>query len=336
MPDPIAPPAPAAAPADQRNAKSVANNIVNGIHNRANGSSTDKGQDGQQPPIAPPDPNAGKEKYDVDGKEVWLTPQQARAYVQKGIAFEPKVTQLGHLQNEMGQFLKTLSTDPLKILSDKRIGMTPEIVLDKIFANGNITDATKEKIGKWYYENVVAPLKMSPEERRLAELEKENEGYKSKEQQEADAKVRGENIQKIQAAMNQIKANIGEAMKESGLPSNDTPLGAEMARMVAEVMKLAHSNRQSITPKQAIEHVKSRIKGVQQAFYDHLDGEALVKELGEANAEKVKQYFLKLVKATGGSQQPPQNRQHSTPRGERKTINQDDFHEYLEELKKKG
>lgn len=332
MPDPIIPATPA--PTDQRDSKAVAQNLVNGIHNKALGRT--------QPPetpagTPPPDPNAGKEKYTVDGKDVWLTPEQARGYVQKGIAFEPKVTQLSHLQNEMGQFLQTLSTDPLKILTDKRIGMSPEKVLEKIFASGQISEQLKESVGKWYYENVVAPMKMTPEERRAAELEKENAKYRTKEQQAADEAIRTENRQKFEAARNQIKAMIGEAMKESGLPNNDSLLGTEMARMVAYELKAAHFRREAITPKQAIEEVKAKMRTVQRAFYDHLDGENLVKELGEANVEKVKQFLLKLVKPPAGGNPLNGNRLPSTLRnGERKTINLDDFHDQLAELKKKG
>lgn len=329
MADPIAPAAPV-----QQDAKAIAGNIIKGITDKSNGTKpADPRQNGQQP-TPPADPNAGKEKYAVDGREIWLTPDQARAYVQKGISFEPKVSQLANLQHETNQFLKTLANDPMKILTDKRIGLTPEAVMSKIFSSGHISDEMKESAGKWYYENVVAPMKMTPEERKLLELQKENDKYKTKEQMVNDLRIIEENKAKVFAAMNQIKANIAEAMKDSGLPDNNTPLGAEMARMVADVMRVSSKNGQSITPKQAIEHVKKRIKEVQSAWYDNLDEEQLVAELGEKNAEKVKKYFLKLVKEAD-------KKSTNTPRtnsrvGERKVITPDDMHDYLEELKKKG
>jgi hypothetical protein len=332
MPDPIqTAPAPT-----QVDPKTVANNISKGIQDKANGKApSSQPQENGQTPVPAIDPNAGKEKYVVDGKEIWLTPEQARAYVQKGISFEPKVDQLHYLQKETNQFLQTLATDPLKILTDKRIGMTPEAVMEKIFSSGQISDEMKEKVGKWYYDNVVEPLKMTPEQLKAREDAK----YRSeRERQDAAAKdmaIKQDNQRRVELALNQIKAQIGEAMKESGLPSNDTPLGAEMARMVADVMRLAQFQRQSITPKQAIELVKTRIKSVQASYYDHLDEEALVKELGEKNAEKVKKYFLKLVKEAEKKPIVPLGKPVAR-NGERKTITPDDMADYLAELKRKG
>lgn len=316
--------------------KSTASNIIKGIQEKANGRPAAAPPINNAPPAAPADPNAGKEKYVVDGKEVWITPEQRTAWVQKGISFEPKVTQLAHLQNETQQFLKTLSQDPLKILTDKRIGMTPEAVMEKIFASGQISDQMKERVGKWYYENVVEPMKLSPEELEARENKKKLSTYEQQEKSRQENMIKQENQQRVNQAMSQISANISEAMKESGLPNNDTEIGAEMARMVADVMRISHFQRQAITPKQAIEFVKKRIKTVQSAYYDSLEGEALAKELGDVNTEKIKKYLLKLV---DGAKPPVISK--GTPHalrgsGERKTISNDDFHDYLAELKKQG
>lgn len=319
-----------------RDASTTANNIVQGISSKANGKAPQPTETNNGKTPAPVDPNAGKEKYTVDGKDIWLSPEQARAYTQKGIAFEPKVTQLGHLQNEIGSFMKQLASDPLKILTDKRIGMTPEAVLEKIFAAGNISDAAKEKVGQWYYENVVEPMKLSPEELKARENAKYRE---ERERQDASAKdmaIKEENQRRVDMALGQIKSQIAEAMKESGLPTIDSPLGTFMSRRVADVMRLGYLQRQTVTPKDAIEHVKQELKSIQSSWYDHLDEDALVKELGEKNAEKVKKYFLKLVKDS--EKKIPKNQKMPSPAksGERKTISTDDMADYLAALKKEN
>lgn len=325
--------APAAAPVDS---KTIAGNIVQGIQRKADGKAPEPSAD--KAPTPPIDPNAGKKKYAVEGKEVWLTPEDADRYVQKGLAFEPKVTQLGHLQNEVGQFLKTLSQDPLKVLTDKRIGLTPDAVLDKLLSSGMINEQAAEKIGKWYYENVVHKMRdpeayeRAQKDKRLTEYEQREKAERENAQKKA---LEAENAKRIEAAMIQIKAEISEAMKDSGLPTNDSPLGVKMARMVADVMRVAKRNQQAITPKQAIEHVKQELKDIQRAYFDHLEGDALIQEIGEANAEKVKKYFLKLVKDQNGVQ--PENKQPSTRKtGERKILSQDEFRDYLDGLKKEN
>lgn len=327
---------PTSAP-DQRNPKSVAQSITQSIQKRSNGTApVDTTPTEKQPAeVTPVDPNAGKEKFTVDGKDIWLSPEQARAYAQKGIAFEPKVTQLGHLQHEMNAFMQTLSRDPLKILTDKRIGLTPEAVLEKIFQSEGIADQVKERVGKWYWDNVVQVERMTPEQREIMEKTKKLSQYEQREKLEKENSLKRENEFRVQQALGQIKANIGEAMKESGLPDNDSPLGTMMARRIADKMRLAYFQRQTLTPKAAIEQVKSELKLFQTAYYDNLDDENLVKEIGEKNAEKVKKYYLKLAKEN--EKQPTVQRAPSTNRvGERKTISQDEFHDYLAELKKKG
>ncbi len=316
----------------------VATNISAAIQNKANGKPSSQPQEngqssgGEQTP--PVDINAGKKKYVVEGQEVFLTPEEVDTWAQKAMGYEKKLTKMSHLQNEVGEFIKTLSSDPLKILTDKRIGMTPEVVLDKIFASGQIGDAVKEKIGKWYYENVIMPMK-SPEEFERLQKDKKLSDYELQEKRRGEEEIKKENQAKVNAAMFQIKAQVAEAMRESGLPSNDTPLAAEMARMVADVMRKSYFSRQPVTPKQAIEYVKKRIIDVQSSFYDNLEDEKLIETLGEKNIERIKKHLLKLVKASD------KNSVVNSPRtvlrnGDRKTTNLDDFHEYLDELKRKG
>lgn len=318
--------------------KGTAANIVKGIQEKANGSKPTPETNGTSPATPPVDPNAGKKKYVIDGQEEWLTPQEADAYVQKAKSYEKKLTKMAHLQNETTQLYQALLNDPGAVLSNlaKQANVPMKSLVQKVLS-GNADEEIKEAVGAWYYENAVEPLKLSPEELEARQNKKKLTAYEQQEKERNEMALRQENQARVQQAMNQIKAQIAEAMQDSGLPTNDSPLGVEMARMVAEVMRLSHMNREPVTPKQAIEYVKKRLKEVQTSFYDSLEGEALVKELGEANAEKVKKYFLKLVKDQ--EKQIPAEQKTLTPsggRGERKTISPDDFRDYLEQRKRNG
>ena len=314
--------------------KTTATNIVTAIHDKASGKSASnqdaKAASDKETVQAPIDPNAGKKKYVVDGKEKWLSNDEVDAYAQKGLAFEPKVTQLAHLQHEVNTFMNDLLDNPLPVL--KKIAQQKNIPIEQIYEkvlDGDWPDSVKEIVGKKYYGNVVEPLRLTPEELKARENEKKLTDYERKEKQRQDEIIKNENQVRFQAALNQAKTYISEAMKESGLPDNDTPLGAEMARRVADVMVMAHKQQKSVTPKQAIEMVKKSMKEFQSYYYDQLEGDALVKELGEKNAEKVKNYFLKLVK--NDKQPVMSNGKPSTKKG---AMNMDEFHDYLDELKR--
>src|SRR5580698_97843 len=138
-------------------ADNTAANIVNAATAKAAGTTPAKGNEpnkavqSAQPVV---DPNAGKEKYVVDGKEVYLSPEQAKAYVQKGLSFEPKISQLGRLQRETAAFLDTLANDPGKVIYNDRFGK-PQEVLAKILNSTKVSDEIKDTIGQWYYNNVI-------------------------------------------------------------------------------------------------------------------------------------------------------------------------------------
>ncbi len=339
MPDPVA--APPQAPAAPKTPATIAGNIAASIGRRANGtSSTPPPADVADPKVAapptPPDPNAGKEKFVVEGREVWLTPEQSRAYIQKGLAFEPRMDQLARLQQETAQLQRALINDPGKVLAN--LAKSNNIPLENIVQNvlrGNSSEAIKKAVGEWYYEDVVEPMRLSPEELKARENEKWRKAREEQDKTVAAEAIKRENQARVDQAANTIKANIAEAMKDSGLPNNDTPLGAEMARMVADTMRIAHFQRQTITPKQAIEFVKKRVREVNSAYYETLDGQALVDALGPNVSERVKKHFLNIVKAAGNPV-PELNGKRPTKNGERKTINLDDFHDRMTKLKEQG
>jgi hypothetical protein len=207
--------------------------------------------------------------------------------------------------------------------------------------DGDWPDSVKEIVGKRYYHNAVEPLKLSPEELKAREdakwrAQREDQDKKA----QTDAMIR-ENQARVAKAMGEIKAFIGEAMKEADLPSIDTPEGAEICRRVADVMRLAHSQQRAITPKEAIEHVKGNFRNFHSAYYERLvdredGGQALITQLGEKVVGAVQKYLLK--KAQEHNPKPPTmpNGKPAVRSGERKTNNLDDLHEYLEERKRNG
>lgn len=329
MPEQIVSTTPASsAPVD---AKQTANNIAKGISERANGKTVEIEKQSDQT-STPTDPNAGKEKIVVNGQEVWVTPEQLRALAQKGLAFEPKVTQLAKLDKETRLFLDKLKNDPAAILFDKRIGLTPETVFEKVMASAKINDDLKERVGRWYYDNVIEPGRMTPEQLKAREDAKFRQEREEHDKRQLDMAVERENQMKVEMTMQAIRANIGEAMKDSGLPNNDSPLGAMMARRVADIMRLAYFQNTTVTPKAAIEKVKSEMKSLTSAYYDHLDEDKIVAELGEKNAEKVKKYFLKLAKDS--ENKIPGIRNGKRPEADQKFKTRDDVLDYFESLKK--
>jgi len=353
MPDALTAPTgtPGAAPATQADPKTTANNIATAIHEKVNGKAP-----AAQPPIngeaKPPvnpsanggsqqDPNAGKRKYVFAGKEVWLTPEQADTYVSKGMAFDHRADDFARMQKETQQLYTNLLTDPGAVLANvaKMNNVPLENIVQKVLSS-NVSDSIKEAVGKWYYEEAVEPMKMTEEQKKAREDAKWRQQREQQDKIDQENAIKQENHQKFLRAMGEIKANIAEAMKDSGLPSNDTPLGAEMARMVADVMRTAYFARRTVTPKQAIEMVKGRVRSVQAAYYDHLEGQALIDQLGEKTVAKIQAHFVKLAQDRQNQPNLNNGAQHKPPKqtfrnGERQNVmSMDDFHDRMDKIKR--
>lgn len=327
-------------------ATDTAANIVRGVLDKAappapipaNGSNG-KGVTPPETDVSlPVDPNAGKEKYDITDenglrKERWLTPEQARAYVQKGISFEPKIDQLGRLQHETAAFLQTLTDDPGKVLYNERFG-TPEEVLAKLLKSTKVSDKVKETLGQFYYENVIVPEQMTPEQREAQEWKTKAEAHDQMLRQQQQDRVDQENQTKVNQALGVLKAQINEAMSEAGVPI-ESRIAPQLAQRVARVMQLGYQTGRMVTPKEAMAKVRGEMLETQKAYYDVLDEDKLVEQLGKENAEKVRKYYLKAVK-DAEKEKPKRPSGFIPKRDERKTKTPDQFREYLDELKKKG
>ena len=287
---------------------------------------------GQAPVEAPAvDPNAGKEKYVVDGQDRWLTPEQARAYVQKGISFEPKMDQLGRLQHETAALLSTLENDPAKVIYNEKFGK-PHEVLAKLLGSTKVSEELKETLGQWYYQNVIVPSKMSPEQREAMEWKQKAEESEAILHQQAQERQAAENQAKVAQAFALLKSQVNEAMSEAGVPL-DSKIAPQLAKRVAQVMQSGFLKNQMITPKEAMAIVKREIAEYQRSYYDVLDEDKLVEQLGKENAEKVRKYYLKAVKDADKEKKPNLVPSAKKP-GERKTMTPDEFREYLDDLKR--
>ncbi len=319
-------------------AENTAANIAQNIVNNATGKNTPpakaepaKVMEGGAPVAA--DPNAGKEKYVVDGKDIYLSPEQAKAYVQKGLAFEPKVSQLSRLQQETASFLKALQDDPGKVIYNEKFG-SPKDVLSKILNSTKVSDDIKETIGQWYYNNIVVKEQMSPQERELAEYKQKAAEYEAQNQQRETERLSQENEVRVTRALNEIKSKIAEAMQEAGVPM-ESKIAPQLAKRVAQIMQLGFVNGKTVTPKEAMAKAKAELLDYQKSYLDGLDEDKLVEQLGKENAEKVRKYFLKQVKDSEKKKTENTEYKPTGRKDERKTMTPDQFRDYLQDLKKK-
>lgn len=280
------------------------------------------------------DPNAGKTKYVVEGKEFWLTPEQKEAYVTKGIAFEPKISDLARLKQETAQFQQALINNPGQVLANlaTQSKVPLRTIIERVLQS-NVNDETKESVGTWYYENVVKRAKMDEKDRAILERDEKIASIEAKEKKANEDMMAKENLAKVQAAERMLRGQLAEAMKEITIVKDlNTPLGVMVAKRVFDVMRMSYQTKTPITPKAAAEKVQAEMQLLHKIHLDDKDDEALIESIGKENAEKVRKYFLKIVKAAEKDTKEGASREgRPTPKGERKTLTPDEFHELVQE-----
>lgn len=343
-----------AAPAQQQgiNPRQVAENIAKGVQQKSSGSgaqttagqeavrrddkaTADKAAAEKVANAAPPDPNAGKKKYVVEGKEIFLTPDQADAYVQKGIAFEPRISEIARMRQEMQQFEQALVNNPGQVFANiaKRSGKPIGAIVQNILTS-TASDEVKVATGQWYWENVAKLEQMDPKDRQLLEQEQKIKMMEDTEKGKQERTIAMENINRVQGALAQVKSQVHETLKELGITNVDTPTAVRLTKEIADIMRVSYLSKEPCTAKQAADKLRARIIGYQGQFYDDLGAEQLVAQLGEKNVEKIRAHLLKVVKENQeGAQQKNDNPKPPPRRNERQTMNMDDFHDYLDNLK---
>lgn len=332
-----------ATPATQAEPKITANNIAKAVTDRATGK-VPQGKGPETPadgdekkPVAVADPNAGKEKYTVEGKDIWLNPAEARAYVQKGIAFEPRISELARMKQEIQQFEHELVNNPGKIIANisKAKGIPIKDLVQNVLSS-NASDEVKEATGQWYWENVAKRHRMDPKDLQILEQEERIKSLEAQDKEKAETAIATENRARVVKALGDVSAQIQETLGELGITDLSSPASIRITKEIADVMRVSYFSKTPCTAKQAAVKVKARIQDYQKQFYDSLDAEQLVTAIGKENAEKVRKYLLKTVTdAEKGTQQEGGKHSAQTPRrDQRKTIGLDEFHDYLDDLKK--
>ena len=339
MPPNAAPTAPVA-PA-QPNAGQTAANIAKGVQDKANGKApaTTQAPAKGAAPATSADPNAGKQKYVVGDKEYWLTPQQAAAYVQKGIAFEPRVSELDRVKRDMEALDKMFSENPGPLIMNwaKKMGVSPEVVIEKILDSSLGDEKINEVTGRKYWEKVGQRMRMDPKELALLEAQEKLQKFESEKKSEAEKAIALENQKRFTTFLAQTSAFISEAMKKSGFSNTDAPAAIQFAKIAGGLYISAQKMRRAITPDQAVEAAHKILNSYLDSRDDGIDDETFIKHLGDKRVKRVQQWLLKKAKEVGeGSEQEPAASRRPAKRSERETITPDQMHDYLDEIKRTG
>lgn len=224
-----------------------------------------------------------KHKLKVDGQEIEVDEEELkRGYAHQKAA--NKKLQAGlRAQREADNFIKLLKTDPIKALSDPRVGHDVR------------------KLAEEYLASQLEDEMLDPKEKELREYRKKLETYEQKEKREKEeAEKRANDALKAKYAK-EYSDQFVDALKKTGLPASK-PMVAEMAKYIARAAKI----NMPMTADEAAKLVKEDMENHYRSLYGEADPETLVKLIGEQGLQKVRGYDTSRLKDPAANLKTPE------------------------------
>lgn len=194
---------------------------------------------------------------------------------------QKKMQEAAKLRQQAEQFFRLAKSNPREFL--KQTGIDPYEFAESTLA---------EKFEM---------MNLSPEQKRLMELEKENKSYKEKEKEDRQKAEQEQLSRYEQQELAKLDQEIGEAWKESGLPKTKY-----MAAQIAARLLSASKRGENLTAKEAAARVKEEFKMSTREVIGQLDAESILDLFGKDIMKKIRDYDVKRVtgKASQAAQGP--------------------------------
>lgn len=228
-----------------------------------------------------------KLKGKVNGKEVEWSEEEAIRRLQMESSADERFKQASELRKQAEDFFNTLLADPKSVL------MHPDVAKRINF----------RALAEEFLSGELQREMMTPEQRELAELRsfrQQQEEQQKRTQQEQTTRAQQEQMQRLQAqAAQEYDTEISKVLEASNLPK--TPYAV---KRVAEIMLNALQKGYEVDAATAVDMVRRGYSTDIQSLVGGLDGEHLIKVLGDDIAKKIRKHDLAALKSKLATEQP--------------------------------
>lgn len=245
---------------------------------------------------------AAEEKYEikVNGKSRLVTKEELIRRAQLSESASERFETAAQKEKRLEQLFSKMDTNSIEAILELR----PDIPKEKLRA----------QLEEWYSREFIEPESLTPEQRKLKELERENAIYRKMQQEAKEAEER-QAAERAEAEYAQHFQNqIIEGMEKHRLPKTKSNV-----KKVAFYMRQALSNGWEAPMELIIDRVKEDIRAEHSEISNYSYDE-FVDQFGEALINKIMAEHLKKVResraASGGRPVTPPSSQ-SSKAGER-------------------
>jgi hypothetical protein len=176
----------------------------------------------------------------------------------------------------------------------------PEQMMDALMdpALGLSKDQIRQKFEEWYEREFIEPEKLTEDQKKLREAEKQIKKYADEAKQREQAKQQAEQEELTAKARGEIQQQIIEALETNALPKTNFTV-----RRLAYWIQRNQANGFNAPTSLLVSQVRNEFNSSMRDMVESADGEALVQLLGDGIIQKLRKYDLEqLRKMRGGGQ----------------------------------
>lgn len=250
-------------------------------------------------------------KVKVNGQDMEIDEQELLTGYQTRKASDEKFREAAMSKKQAEEFINLLRTNPLKVLTN------PALSIDM------------RKVAEDYLIQQMEEESMTPEQKELKEA-------RSKLQSIEDEKKEQERVRNEQAAQ-ELKQRYTESYTKditSALESSGLPRTEHTVKKMAYYMHQALQRGYDLSASDVAELVRQDYINEQKSLFGSLDGEMLIKLLGDDVANKIRKHDVSKIKNVEKQVVRPQTQSQSSSKKVEKKVSMDEWRKRMDELKK--
>ena len=252
----------------------------------------------------------GPKKYrvKVDGEEFEVDEEELKLSYSKAKAADKRFREASQLKKQAEHFVSLLRTDPIKVLTDPRLGMDFRAIAEQ------------------YLVSQLEEEGLDPKEKELRDYKAKLEAYETQ-KKESEQKAEADQRRKLEAHYQaDYTSKIIATLERGGLPQTNHTV-KRMAYYMAEGLKRGYD----LGPDDVFELVKKDYYEEHKSLIGGMDAEKLIEMFGKDVANKIRKHDLSKLKGTRTAPPIVGKTHKSEPKSQK--ISKDDWKAKMERMK---
>lgn len=228
-------------------------------------------------------PASSKKKYQlkVDGRQEDFefdpsNEEDVKKQLQLARVGQKRMQQFSEYENNVKDMFALLQSDPIKVLSDPRLGITEE---------------TRKRMAEMIINNEIEELQKTPEQRDKEKLQRDYENLKKQHEQDKTAREAAEFQRVQQQYASQLDTEITDAIEKSGLPKT-----SRTVKYFAEALMFCNQNNIDLSAKDLGPLIRKQTMADYRELVGSLPDDELEDFIGKDTSSRLRKRSIQRIK----------------------------------------